>query len=61
MDVKKTGRIVLLAVGIVVLILSLIADVIGIGSHPGFGIRQTLGTIVGAIVAVVGLVLILRK
>jgi hypothetical protein len=58
---KKTVGTVLLVVGIVVLLLSLIADPIGIGGHTGFGRDQILGAIVGAIVTVVGLVLTLRK
>jgi hypothetical protein len=58
---KKTTGIVLLVVGIVVLLLSLAADPIGIGSHPGFGYYQIAGAIVGAILAVVGLILALKK
>jgi len=58
---KKTIGTVLLVVGIVVLLLSLIADLIGIGGWPGFGTYQIVGAIVGAIVAVVGLVLTLQK
>lgn len=61
MNTKKIVGIVLLVVGIVVLLLSLTADVIGIGQHIGFGYWQILGTIAGAILAVVGLVLMLRK
>jgi hypothetical protein len=59
---KKTAGTVLLAVGIVILVVSLGADLIGIGGiNPVFGPQQIAGTIVGAIVAVVGLVLRLRK
>jgi HD-like signal output (HDOD) protein len=58
---KKTAGIVLLVVGIVVLLLSLLADVIGIGGSPAFGSRQIVGTIVGAVVTLVGLVLTLKK
>lgn len=61
MEGKKTAGIVLLVVGIVILALSLTADAIGIGGSPVFGRDQIVGTIVGAIVAVVGLVLTLRK
>jgi len=57
----KTAGIVLLVVGIVVLLLSLLADSIGIGVNPIFGRSQIIGTIAGAIVTVVGLVLTLRK
>ena len=59
---KKTVSIVLLVVGIAILALSLAADYIGIGNAvPRFGLQQIAGTIVGAIVAVVGLFLMLRK
>jgi hypothetical protein len=58
---KKTVGIVLLVVGIVVLLLSLLADVVGLGGAPRFGSNQIAGVIVGAIVTVVGLVLTLKK
>jgi hypothetical protein len=61
MSVKKIVSVVLLVVGVIVLLLSLTADVIGIGGNPAFGMYQILGTIGGAIVAGVGLVLLLRK
>ena len=61
MGSKKTIGTVLLVVGIVVLLLSLGADPVGIGGSPGFGYYQIVGTIVGAIVTVVGLVLTLKK
>ena len=58
---KKTIGIVVLVVGILILILSLIADVIGIGGSPVFGYRQIIGVVVGAIVTVVGLLLTREK
>ena len=58
---KKTICIVLLVVGIVVLLLSLLADVLRVGTWAGFGYYQIAGVVVGAIVAVVGLVLTLKK
>ncbi len=58
---KKTIGIILLVVGLLLLVLSVTADMIGIGAQPGFGIRQTAGSIAGVIVAVVGLVLLTRK
>jgi len=61
MGSKKTVGIVLLAVGIVILLVSLVADPIGIGGSPSFGHDQIVGATVGAIVTVVGLVLTLKK
>ena len=59
---KKTAGIVLLVVGIVIFVVSLAADSLGLGgSNVVFGPQQIAGTIVGAIVAIVGLVLRLRK
>jgi hypothetical protein len=56
---KKTAGIVLLVVGIIVLLLSLLAAPIGIGG-PTFGPYQIGGTIAGAVVTVVGLILTLK-
>jgi hypothetical protein len=58
---KKTVGIVVLVVGIVILVLSLVADLIGIGGRGAFGYLQIAGTVVGAIVTVVGLVLTLKR
>jgi len=58
---RKTAAVVLLVVGIIVLVLSLFADTLGLGGpNSVFGPYQIVGTILGAIVAVVGLVLTLR-
>jgi hypothetical protein len=57
---KKMLGILLLAGGIIVLVLALLADAIGIGSG-GFGIRQIAGVVAGGIAAIVGLVLMLKK
>jgi len=57
---KKTIGIVLLVVGIVILLVSLLAYPLGLGG-PAFGPKQISGTIAGAIVTVVGLVLTLKK
>jgi hypothetical protein len=56
----KIAGILLALIGIALLVVSLLADVIGIGS-PGFGKQQIEGAIVGAVVAAVGLFLIFRK
>jgi len=44
---------VLLLIGIIVLLLSLLADVLGIGFSPGFGAVQITGTILGIILIIV--------
>jgi hypothetical protein len=59
---KRTVGIVLLVIGIVILVVSLVADPLGLGGgNVVFGPRQIIGTVVGAIVAIVGVVLRLRK
>jgi hypothetical protein len=58
---KKITGIVLLVVGIAILVLSLGVDIIWIGRTPGFGPYQIGGTIVGAIVTIVGVVLTFKK
>lgn len=51
----------LVVLGAVVLVLSLFADPIGIGSGgSGFGWKQTAGVVVGAIVALLGLIVFVR-
>ena len=60
MQTNKTAPILVLAIGIGLLVVSLLADVIGIGDDPGFGSQQTTGTIVGVLIAAVGLYLTLK-
>ena len=57
---NKMAPILVLVIGIGLLGASLLADVIGIGDDPGFGSQQTTGTIVGVIIAAVGLYLTLK-
>lgn len=58
---KKKIGIVLFGVGAAILILSLVTDPIGIGGSPGFGWKQLLGALVGAVLTVVGLALGYKK
>ncbi len=60
MTVKTIGLILFIASAIL-LILSLIADPIGIGSYPGMNWAQLTGTGVGLVVCLVGIWLFLRK
>jgi hypothetical protein len=61
-ETKKIAGVILIVAGIVLLLLSLTADLFGIGTSPGaFGWKQIVGVAVGAITAVVGLILALRK
>ena len=57
---NETGPILVLVIGIGLLVVSLLADVIGVGDDPGFGNQQTMGTIVGVLITAVGLYLTLK-
>jgi len=51
---KKTIGYLLIAVGVVVLVISLAADVIGIGSYPGLNWAQISGAVIGIFIALIG-------
>jgi len=52
---KKTIGIVLAALGAIMAVLSLAADMIGLGRDPGIHRAQLLGIAIGIIVAAVGI------
>jgi len=52
---------VMLVVGTGLGILSLTADVIGLGGFPGFGWKQAVGTVVALVLVVLGAVRIVRR
>ena len=56
MNAMRIAGITVLVIGILVLILSIIADLIGVGGADGYGTRQIIGTVIGAIMTVAGLV-----
>ncbi len=51
---KKNLGFVLIAVGIIILLLSLFADPLGIGGYPGVGVKQIGGIIVGLVIIIAG-------
>jgi Mg2+/Co2+ transporter CorB len=51
---KKTISLILMIGGAVLLILSLAADSVGIGSYPGFHGAQIAGAVIGLVVLVFG-------
>jgi hypothetical protein len=57
---NRTIGFILIALGVILAVVSLAADVIGLGGG-GFGLKQILGTAVGATVAIVGIWLVLKK
>jgi len=56
MSGKKIISIALLVVGVVLLIGSLTADLMGIGGSPGFGYKQIIGAVAGVIGIIAGFV-----
>jgi hypothetical protein len=58
---KKTTGTALLVAGIIILVLSLVANSIGLGNPSVFGPLQIAGAIAGAIAVGVGLFLTLKK
>jgi hypothetical protein len=58
---KKTLGIISVVVGVLLLLVSLMADYVGLGGSPGIGGRQIIGAVVGAIVALAGFVVMRKK
>jgi hypothetical protein len=58
---KKTIGFLVIALGAVIAVVSLAADAIGIGTHPGINGIQLLGIAIGVIVALFGVWLALSK
>jgi len=55
---NKTIASVVIAVGVLILLASALADIVGLGGSPQvFGYRQIAGSLVGAIIGAVGVVL----
>jgi hypothetical protein len=48
---------VAIVVGAILILISLFADLLGLGRFPGFGWRQTVGVVVGALVVAAGVYL----
>jgi len=46
--------IVFQLIGLIIFILAIIVDFIGLGAYPGYGYKQIIGVIVGAIAINVG-------
>lgn len=51
----------MLVIGTGLGVLSLTADLIGVGGFPGFGWKQWVGTVVAALLVAVGTVRIVRR
>ena len=58
---KKTIGYGLIAIGVIIAVVSLAADVIGIGNQNGIGWQQILGAVVGVVIIVVGIWQVMKK
>jgi GNAT superfamily N-acetyltransferase len=52
---------IVIGIGVLLLLISVLADPLGLGRHPGFGWIQGLGVVIGALVILAGLYLRRRK
>jgi hypothetical protein len=59
MDNTMRGWVVIV-LGVLLVLISLFADQLGLGRHPGFGWKQWLVLIIGAAVIIVGVYLLRR-
>ena len=48
---------IVVGVGVLLVLISTLANTLGIAPHPGFGWKKTLGVVVGALLIVAGLYL----
>jgi uncharacterized membrane protein len=51
---QRRWATLLIVVGGILAVVSAFADPLGVGGEPGFGWKQTLGLIVGVVLAIVG-------
>jgi len=58
---NRTIRLILIFGGALILIVSLTADLIGLGSYPGLNWAQLTGAAVGLVVLIVGIWFFMRK
>ena len=54
---RKTVGLIGMIAGILIVLASLLADVIGIGTYPGFNSTQLVGILVGLAIFIVGYLL----
>jgi hypothetical protein len=58
---NKTLGIALIIVGILIVVVMLFAHSLGLSASSAIGMKKALGAAVGAIVAIVGIVMMARK
>ena len=58
---NKTLGIVLIVVGILIVVAMLFAHSLGLSASSAIGTKKILGAVVGAVIAIVGVVMMARK
>jgi len=58
---KKTISLAAIIIGLIVTLISLMADLVGIGSYPGINYAQLGGAAIGLIIVMIGLLLQRKK
>lgn len=58
---KKTISLAAIIIGLIVTLISLMADLVGIGSYPGINYAQLGGAALGLILVLIGLLLLRKK
>lgn len=57
----KWKWLVVAIAGLAIALIGVLADVFGLGNHPGLGFLQIAELVIGALIFVVGLILFLRN
>jgi hypothetical protein len=52
---KRGSALIMVVVGVILALVSLLADAIGIGGEPGFGYKQAAGLLIGIVLVAIGL------
>jgi hypothetical protein len=52
---RRRSALIMVVIGVVLALVSLLADAIGVGGDPGFGYKQAAGLLVGVVLVAIGL------
>jgi len=52
---QRRSALIIVVIGVVLALVSLLADAIGVGGDPGFGYKQAAGLVVGVVLVAIGL------
>ena len=52
---QRRSALIMVVIGVILALVSLLADAIGVGGDPGFGYKQAAGLLVGVVLVAIGL------